>query len=395
MIFNPLEFRGVPIISRPRPGEPLGWFGWQGIVPAKVTTMGGDIVDMTVNELIDVKKVFGRVDERIIARQLVENGLLNSLVTAAEKTETLHPAIIREAKYSLETGEMTLVSDLLTAKASSVVRKAIRKIKREPLKYCPLKKSVVADLSQNRNLICELFQRCGRDELRFIVDVGLWGGAALGLIQMMAWLVWNPKWSLAAGGALVGYVTDWVALKVMFEPVEPWKGPIWLQTAVDRVSATNWGGFQGLFLTRQKEVSIEFSEFMSQKILSPQKLWKAILDPPLVDGEEESAERRAVHELLAHSIRSEAGPLILGGPEGLDRLVSELRMQLLNNVPATYPHVAERLQLEAELCEAMKGLSSARFERVLHPIFEADELTLILIGGALGGLAGYGQTFFY
>ena len=27
--------------------------------------------------------------------------------------------------------------------------------------------------------------RCGRDELRLIVDMGLWGGAALGLIQMV------------------------------------------------------------------------------------------------------------------------------------------------------------------------------------------------------------------
>jgi len=36
MIFNPLEFKGIPVISRPRVGEPLGWGGWQGIVPAKV-----------------------------------------------------------------------------------------------------------------------------------------------------------------------------------------------------------------------------------------------------------------------------------------------------------------------------------------------------------------------
>ena len=36
MIFNPLDFKGIPIISRPRVGEPLGWGGWQGIVPAKV-----------------------------------------------------------------------------------------------------------------------------------------------------------------------------------------------------------------------------------------------------------------------------------------------------------------------------------------------------------------------
>ena len=30
--------------------------------------MGGDIVDMTLNELIDVKKVFGKLDASRIAR---------------------------------------------------------------------------------------------------------------------------------------------------------------------------------------------------------------------------------------------------------------------------------------------------------------------------------------
>ena len=43
----------------------------------------------------------------------------------------------------------------------------------------------------------------------------------------------------------------------------------------------------------------------------------------------------------------------------------------------------------------MRAMPSAKFERVLHPIFEEDELTLILVGAVLGGLAGYGQTFFY
>jgi hypothetical protein len=40
-------------------------------------------------------------------------------------------------------------------------------------------------------------------------------------------------------------------------------------------------------------------------------------------------------------------------------------------------------------------MQSAEFEKVLHPIFQEDELTLIIVGAVLGGLAGWGQTFFY
>ena len=36
----------------------------------------------------------------------------------------------------------------------------------------------------------------------------------------------------------------------------------------------------------------------------------------------------------------------------------------------------------------MEGMTSSQFERVLHPIFEEDELTLIIAGGALGLAAG-------
>ena len=42
--------------------------------------------------------------------------------------------------------------------------------------------------------------------------------------------------------------------------------------------------------------------------------------------------------------------------------------------------------------DEMRALPCAEFERVLHPVFEEDELTLILIGTALGGIAGAAQA---
>eukprot|EP00960_Hanusia_phi_P072358 767771-Hanusia_phi.AAC.1 len=34
------------------------------------------------------------------------------------------------------------------------------------------------------------------------------------LIVLVVWLVWDPWWSLAVGGALVGYITNLIAIKV-------------------------------------------------------------------------------------------------------------------------------------------------------------------------------------
>jgi len=39
----------------------------------------------------------------------------------------------------------------------------------------------------------------------------------------------------------------------------------------------------------------------------------------------------------------------------------------------------------------MEAMTPAKFERVLHPIFEEDELTLILAGAVLGFAAGLVQ----
>lgn len=80
---------------------------------------------------------------------------------------------------------------------------------------------------------------------------------------MLLWIVWSPWWSLALTGAAVGLVTDQLALKLIFEPVEPKRiGPFVLQ---------------GLFLKRQDEVGREFAAFMAANVLTPARLWDELL----------------------------------------------------------------------------------------------------------------------
>jgi hypothetical protein len=168
-----------------------------------------------------VRELFGGLESREVARQLRDGGLLAALADAAEETGAMHPWLVREARARSRGGGLPLVGWVLEWKAMRVVEQTVEGVKGDPLAVCALKPAVVARLATHKALICELFQRCGRDELRFIVDVGLWGGLGLGVLQMGAWLLWSPKWSLAAGGAAVGYVTNWIALKVR----APARGP--------------------------------------------------------------------------------------------------------------------------------------------------------------------------
>ena len=72
--------------------------------------------------------------------------------------------------------------------------------------------------------------------------------------------------------------------------------------------------------------------------------------------------------------------------------LKRMRVALPVAVPAVYKLTDESLQLKQTMVQEMGRLSSAEFERVLHPVFEEDEWTLILVGGALGAVAGAAQA---
>jgi hypothetical protein len=49
-------------------------------------------------------------------------------------------------------------------------------------------------------------QVCGRAELAFLTNSGLWFGYLLGVFQMILWMFWDNPWTLTIGGAVVGYL---------------------------------------------------------------------------------------------------------------------------------------------------------------------------------------------
>ena len=67
----------------------------------------------------------------------------------------------------------------------------------------------------------------------------------------------------------------------------------------------------------------------------------------------------------------------------------------LRYTDATADFVADSLRIESSVVDALGALPGAKFERVLHPVFEQDEVTLIAVGCALGGLVGLAQVPLY
>jgi len=228
----------------------------------------------------------------------------------------------------------------------------------------------------DRSLLGKLFQTCGGAELKFLTNSGLWFGFLLGLIQMIVALFWDNPWSLSVGGGIVGLATNWLALKWIFEPVEPMK---------------LFGGLivlQGQFLRRQKEVALEFSTFFASKILTSQEMLTSIMTDQTTAPQFRKLFSRHLTSFVHRTTKALDVSL---EPEVVSKMVNRATSKLPNHVHVLYPYVDSTLNLQQTLQTKMEAMTSAQFERVLHPIFEEDELTLIIAGAILGFLAGLVQ----
>jgi uncharacterized membrane protein YheB (UPF0754 family) len=370
MMFYPIKFVGFK-------GKRTFRLGWQGIVPAKARQMANQIVDDVVLRLIDLKVVFGRLPPEKIAEALEPT-------VARVGTELFSELLHRRGLEGWE----GLVSSAafnrtLRSQGRVLVADFVRDIQAEPSAAFDLRGVVVRGVSSDPTVLVDLFERCGEQDLRFVVNSGLVLGGMLGILQMLLWRVWSPWWSLALTGALTGMVTDQLALNLIFLPVERRKiGPFTLH---------------GLFLRRQAQVSAEFAAFMAQNVLTAPQLWDELLT---------GARSSAFWRLLSLRVDAALGvapdggvPNLLGsglykllGPDDWlwlrNEAVARMRVELPKAVEAVYELTDESLQLEETMAEELRGLTSAEFERVLHPVFEEDEWTLILVGTALGGAAG-------
>ncbi|GMI15644.1 hypothetical protein TrLO_g15187 [Triparma laevis f. longispina] len=335
MIFYPINYIGIPLWVKD--GVPLGALGWRGIVPSKAKKMSEAMVDMVTGQLLSVEEVFGRLEPKKVAK------LLNPMI------ET-----IASDNYNIPKKVTSQFSFLYSGVLSSFVRDMQKNI----ISLCDIRKCVVEQMMEDRELLGKLFQKCGELELKFLTNSGLWFGFFLGCIQMIVALFVENPWSLSIGGAIVGFATNWLALKWIFCPVTPTKiGP--------------FGPFQGLFLTRQKAVAKEFSEFFAKNVLTSEKLFKSILT--------DETTKVNFFNLLKKRLWGSASAATL--------IVKELP----NHLSAVHPYVDKTLALQPTLRKSMEKMSSIQFERVLHPIFEEDEFTLIVAGAILGFLAGLVQ----
>ena len=371
MTFYPIEFVGI------RP------VGWQGIIPSKAKKMAVKSVDMLTSKLLKIEERFGLVKpERVaaemgpsldkLARQITDEVMQAQAPTIWKST----PKFVKNQVY-----------ENITKELPQLVVQMMNDIKDNINDLLDLKTIGVTALTKNKALLNDMFIRCGKEEFKFIEKSGIYFGIPFGLIQMGLAIyfvnvmkIGTPWWLLPLFGLIVGYATNWLALKLIFEPLYPRKYLFGLFE------------FQGLFIKRQPEVAVEYAKIVSGDILTTERLFEFMVRGP---GATHLAE--IVRDNLEKSIDT-----TISSTRGLVKwVVSDKQLEVIKNIAVyrfmqeipisirdTFAYAEEALDMENMLEEKMAGLTEKEFEGFLRPVFQEDEWILIMVGAVLGMLAG-------
>ena len=368
MMFYPIEFIGI---------RPI--FGWQGLIPMKRREMAEIEVELVLGRLLSVQELADRIEPdkltESIQRRLKQ--VLRKIVNQVmqESAPQLWASMPVQGK--------NLVYKRIEADIPNVVRKMVDDFKHNVDEILDIKELVVNHLVNEPELINEIFLKAGEKEFPFIEKSGLYFGFLFGIPTMIFWYFHQLWWILPAGGLAVGYLTNWIAIKLIFEPKHP----------IKFLGMT----FQGMFLKRQKEVSEVYSDIIERKLINSKNSTDIVLHG---SGSAQLLELIELHvnDAIERYVALAQPYFALGvGSERYYRMKQLAVQQIFDSTDKylfyAHEYANNALQVGADLCERMQALSPEEFEGVLRPAYQADEWKLIVVGAILGMLAGFGQLY--
>lgn len=369
MLFYPVEFRGFG-----------GWLGWQGIIPANAERVAAKVVKLITQKLINLGDLF---------RNFAGGDFLQHAAGAIDQTTAI---VIEEisTRYapalwsSLDEASRQQIRDAVRSEVEATAVRLLDDLAENVEDIIDLRSTVVEAIQRDRALLGRIFLCVGHKEFLFIENCGAFFGFLFGLILMFLWYLFPSWWLLPVAGFAVGYATNWVALRMIFEPKEPKKiGPFTIQ---------------GLFHKRQQEVADAFALIVADQVINADNIIATVTSGNgnmVVQGIVE----KHVDALLEKHQDHPAAAMALA-TTGMQ--MADIRTELVVRVNAELPRPGGLLFVFADkavdirdmLFSRMSVLDAHSFEGLLRPAFQHDEWKLIVAGGLLGFLAGWAQVVF-
>ena len=369
MIFWPPRFIGV------------GPLGWQAIIYKQGHKFATNVADMVINNLTTAEELAQRIDAGDVEKLLEPALDRHNPAICQEVAELVMPGAWD--KLPDQVRQMVLMQ--MRGKNGPLIREVVATLQGMASQLVDLHKLVYERLSgDNVDRLSRLTKKIGHKEFKFIEYSGAFFGFAVGLLQIGVWKWVNVWWTLPIVGAIVGLGTNYLAIEMIFRPFEPRRF-----LGVFR--------YQGLFPKRQKDIAHDYGETARDEILTPRVVIEWI--------KRESGERftQVVRETVRARLEAEWSQARAMVPPGVpipDDLIERATEVVLGHLGQMIPEVQDsfedyllvKLDVANTVETRLGELSKPDFEGVLRGIFEEDELTLILVGGFLGGAVGLLQA---
>jgi uncharacterized membrane protein YheB (UPF0754 family) len=238
---------------------------------------------------------------------------------------------------------------------------------------------VIHQMEERPELANRVFTEVGQRELKLIVNFGWWFGLALGVPVAFISVILLPYWwVLPILGVIVGWVTNLLAIKIIFEPEEPKKfGPFKLH---------------GLFLKRQDKAAEVYAEVIAGDVVTMRNIAEQLLQGPSSDRTRlmiENALRPALDRGLG---RASPAVRVAVGAEEYDAVRDSLAQEGVDYTmtPLTDDELNEeqRERIYELIADRTRELSYPDFAEMLRSAIREDEWLLYLHGAVLGFVGG-------
>ena len=368
MMFHPIEFVGIP-----------PYLGWQGVIPANALRLAKVSNALITQKLLSLRQLF---DQTFSAETFA--GKLGAVID--DVTEQVIDEVANKHAKPMWDNAGEFMQNKVREQVRSEVIEVSRAIAMDMAddidRIMDIEKTVLEAMERHKALMGEMFYDVGHREFKFIERSGLFFGFLFGVFQMLIWVLYPAPWILPAAGFCVGYLTNWIAIRLVFFPREPVK--------LGRMTV------QGLFHKRQNEVAEAFGRIVATRVLNADNIVATVMDGDGATRMNEIVEQR-ISDLIAKYEAHPMAKLVLPEEER-----PALRAELLERIKTEWPKpggffhtfAAESVDLQGELERRMKALDRESYEGVLRPAFRQDEWKLIAAGAVLGTTAGVLQLVY-
>jgi uncharacterized membrane protein YheB (UPF0754 family) len=363
MLYRPVEYKGI------------GPFGWQGIVPRRAGKVAATTIDLLTTNLLKPEEMLAKFD----AHEAVD-ALRDPLVAAvAEVTREVAEQLRPGLWDSLPNAGRQALQSRVMRQAPKIVERILAEMNADLSRYVDVQFLAVTTLIRNKDKLNKLMRSLSTDAMAFVRRSGIIFGFGIGLVQMVAWGLFHNPWIMPAFGFGVGFVSDYIALNMLFRPIEQ-KKYLGLVT------------FQGLLHAQRETITRDYAKILADDLFSAENLMEGILNGPGAD-KLYSLIAREVHA----AIDAQSGvvtPLVTLaiGSERYRAMKDTAATLIHERLPSTLADAQDYamsvIDLEGTIVEKMGQLTNEQYESILRPVFKDDEPLMIAVGAILGGLVG-------